>query len=222
MLGLGGHCLSMIGILLETRLDSDNNMVERRLQQPHSRGLYMLGIGWTRCGRTFRPKLRAGHRIFTARLHRRRGLKRAGSRGCVLARGFARGAADGRRVPVRDDRVPGGWHVREFAPMAGARLVASPDRHQASILGLLATPIESCGLRPARRFPLPLLPVQREHVHRGRARLPRPAFGWMSMVRRSRLGGFRICDRRSGALRNVAGHASQVLRSRLASARGER
>lgn len=211
----------MIESGLETRLASANNQDEGAIRGV-LRGIVMLGIVRTRCGGAFGPELRASDRIFAARLHRRRGLERPDPRSCVLAGGVPGRPTDRWRVPLRHGHVVGGGNVREFGAVADHRLASPPNRSQASNLGLLETPIEPYGLRAARRVSLPLLPVQRQHLGRSGLRISPSADRGLPLVRRTGMDRCWISNRRSRALRNVAGHASQVLRSRIASACGER
>lgn len=183
---------------------------------------FFVKIQFLGCGRAIGPKLRARHCIFAAGIHRGRGPKSAGPRDCVLVSDFAGWSADCRRISLRYDRVACSWHVREFVSMAGHRFAASSDGDQASFLGFLPASIKSRGLRPARRIPLPLLPVQCQHLRCCGLRKRDSSRRRLHLVRRAGLGRCRISDRRSGALRDVAGHASQVLRSCLACACCER
>lgn len=176
----------------------------------------------TRRGGDFSPKLRASHRILATRIHRRR-RDQHGSTACRnMARNQPGGPAHHRRVPLCDDRFLGSRHVRKFAAMARDRRDPSSNGHLTSRMGLFAIAIQPRGLRAARRVSLPPLSVLRELVCRHRTRLSRSACRWVSRLRRAGLGRCRIPIRRSGALRYVAGHASQVLRSRLACTCGER
>lgn len=185
-------------------------------------GAFFVKIKFLRCGRAIGPKLRACHRIFAAGIPRSRGPKRAGSRGCIMAGSFAGRATDRGRFSVRDTCIACPGNAGQFDPLARCRLDSSSNRHQATEVGFLATPSKPCGLQPTGRVSLPLLPIQREYPGRLGPRVPGPTCRRVHLVQRAGLGRCRISNRRSRALRYVAGHASQVLRPCFAGTRGGR
>jgi len=166
-------------------------------------------------GRALGPELRAGHCILGTRLHNGRRRRGPCADNSTVACGSG-GAGDPGWVPFRDASVSCSGNACQLGPMDADRHSASSDGNQALQVGLLALGSEPRGLHPARRVPLSVLPVQREHVHCDRPRV-RCSTSWrVPEVRRIRMDGHWICIGRGGSSRCVAGCASKVLRAGLA------
>ncbi len=170
-----------------------------------------------RRGGTFGPELRAGDCIPDSGIHRGRGGGGGRPDHRRLACGAATGAANHRWVSVRDTGLVGCRVGHQLRPMGPDRHDSSSDRDHAAEMGLLCAGTEFGGVQPARGIPLPVLPIQCEHVRCNCNSVRRTAGGWMPLVRWGRLGGLGICDCRSCTPCCVAGCASKVLLKGLAS-----
>lgn len=163
------------------------------------------------CGGGIRPKLRPCGCLFTSGVHR---LTWAGAR-CARHSGLACkrawNGAERWRFLESNARIARSRHGGKCNPLGRVGFASPCNGDSSGKPGFFKASSKPPCILLGRRVSLPVLPILRERLCRGAARLRYGCHCSVRMVRGVSLDGFRIRDSRSGAFRCVARHASKVL-----------